>query len=397
MEGPKRNTFTNFGFGVLERLTMADESSRNASNRTNNATDTNKIAVSGKSCIKLADPYMIGESQEPKLIDIDFVPVPISNLSSANPGAFGASNSSGASNKLKNNQTVCCATQGNSNSNGVCGDRNISSKMKDDTSDYNPQKLPKRAIIYDYTRQPIGIIERKREFLPNIMSMNIPFLRPIYIDGIGFIKAVVGPNDLREFPLTSLVRCLFYWISKGHKTLVCYPNDFNPFKQKNFFCTSQTDEAKLKKLYDYNMLQIFDAEDSLNWYNDKLRNIRACLVTNIAHWHQGMPSSLEYDSYIPTRQEKQAGPDRLLQPFFDNNLVFFSSYSSKGLCVADLVLDNNITSQEEFDQFDKNQLQFTEQAKMLKFLYDFLRGGSTNLLREEDVMIEILKRLQFFL
>lgn len=61
MEGPKRNTFTNFGFGVLERLTMADESSRNASNRTNNATDTNKI--SGKSCIKLADPYMIGESQ----------------------------------------------------------------------------------------------------------------------------------------------------------------------------------------------------------------------------------------------------------------------------------------------------------------------------------------------
>lgn len=63
MEGPKRNTFTNFGFGVLERLTMADESSRNASNRTNNATDTNKIAVSGKSCVKLADPYMIGESQ----------------------------------------------------------------------------------------------------------------------------------------------------------------------------------------------------------------------------------------------------------------------------------------------------------------------------------------------
>lgn len=37
-----------------------------------------------------------------------------------------------------------------------------------DTSDYNPQKLPKRAIIYDYTRQPIGIIERKRVSLKAI-------------------------------------------------------------------------------------------------------------------------------------------------------------------------------------------------------------------------------------
>lgn len=49
--------------------------------------------------------------------------------------------------------------------------------------------MPTRAIIYDYTVQPIGVIERE---LRTQDRSNRQFLRPILIDGVGLIKAFRG-------------------------------------------------------------------------------------------------------------------------------------------------------------------------------------------------------------
>jgi len=281
--------------------------------------------------------------------------------------------------------------------------RNVSSKMKTDTRDYDPFKLPSRSIVYDYTTQPLRIVERKRIFLPHVMAISLPLLRPIFIDGISLIDAFFNccpdalllPNE-SQFPIIPMVRCLFYWISKGHKTLICFSKDFNPFSTGDFNI-SDDDTKILQKLEKYKMIELFSSSDSnINWYSNKMKDMRACLIATAARWHQHLPSSLklENNGYTPRRDER---PDRLLQPFFGHsgNLVFFSSYSAKGLCVADIILDDNIYEQEEFIRHDKNQLTFVEQAKMLKCLYDIL--PAQNRFREACIMVEIIKRLKNFL
>ena len=52
-------------------------------------------------------------------------------------------------------------------------------KINLDTRDYNPYKLPSRAIVYDYTTQPLRIVERKRVYLlliPRFFKFNLEFL-----------------------------------------------------------------------------------------------------------------------------------------------------------------------------------------------------------------------------
>jgi len=138
---------------------------------------------------------------------------------------------------------------------------NISPRITSDGINYDPGKLPRCAIIYDYTVHPLSIVEKKRIFLPELQEINLPFLRPIFIDGVGVINSyyncctsyLFNPKD-EPFPLLPLVRCLFYWISRGHKTFLCFPQSFNPVSERvEFKSTSEN----LKMLNEFNMLEIF--------------------------------------------------------------------------------------------------------------------------------------------
>lgn len=52
--------------------------------------------------------------------------------------------------------------------------------------------LPKMAIIFDYTNQPITFREIRRKFNPEVIIEDPPFLRPIIIDGVGLLKAYMN-------------------------------------------------------------------------------------------------------------------------------------------------------------------------------------------------------------
>ncbi len=59
---------------------------------------------------------------------------------------------------------------------------------------------------------------------------------------------------------------------------------------------------------------------------------------------------------------------RLLQPFMINDglIVFFSSVSSTGRQVSQMVVIKEVQSWDHYEQFDKLQLGFIDQAKQLK-------------------------------
>ncbi|KAI1729289.1 hypothetical protein DdX_01521 [Ditylenchus destructor] len=271
-----------------------------------------------------------------------------------------------------------------------------------------PSKLPRKALIYDYTVQPIAETVIIRKFWSSHLVLSAPFLRPIVIDGVGLFKAYRSccrPN-LSEcpFPMAQIVRCLFYWVCKGHSTILCFPSNCNPLLNEGFHAT-ETDKTVIKELIKFKMAVFFksDAEQNKEWYAKTVEKHQACLITTVSQWHMDMPNDLE--SFILSSENDYAGLDlrayakteRLLQPFFsdEHNLVFFSSFSASGECVSDLILKSTVSSQKDFNDMDDLQLNFVNQAKMLKALYTYLPRDSK--LRETTVMLKVLKRLEDYL
>uniref|UniRef100_A0A915ENW0 Uncharacterized protein n=1 Tax=Ditylenchus dipsaci TaxID=166011 RepID=A0A915ENW0_9BILA len=189
------------------------------------------------------------------------------------------------------------------------------------------------------------------------------------------------------------MRCLFYWLAKGHSTVLCFPATFNPIISRQFNA-SEEEKQNLQQLTHYKMLMLFQAEHSKQWYQSLLDNHRACLITTVSQWRMQMPNNLytgvfsadgERDlgrKYVPKRMEEC--PERLLQPFFSQKgqLVFFSSFSSTGQSLATIILDQSaVNSQQDFDRLNNLQLSFITQCKNLKLLFDLMHdkaGVKTN-------------------
>uniref|UniRef100_A0A914ID06 Uncharacterized protein n=1 Tax=Globodera rostochiensis TaxID=31243 RepID=A0A914ID06_GLORO len=278
-------------------------------------------------------------------------------------------------------------------------------------STFRPDKLPRRAIVYDYTTQPIGVIEHKRFFLPPAQAdarvlLSYPFLRPLLLDGVGLVKAYRGcctengelpdrshPYEL-HFPLMPIVRCLFYWISRGHRTVLCFSQQFSPMGDEIFQATDE-DKRKLKLLEENGMAEFFN-DNSKEWFEQKSEELHGCLVTTVPHYQKGMPHDLRYFLADNDRRWNHCC-DRLLQPFYDHkgNSVFFSLYNSKNQCVDSVVLMDDVSSKEQFEEIDRNQLAFMEQVLQLKILFDLLPKGAR--FREKNLMVEVFTRLKPFL
>ncbi|KAI3411926.1 hypothetical protein GPALN_001984 [Globodera pallida] len=262
-------------------------------------------------------------------------------------------------------------------------------------STFRPDKLPRRAIVYDYTTQPIGVIEHKRFFLPPAQAdarvlLSYPFLRPLLLDGVGLVKAYRGcctenselpdrshPYEL-HFPLMPIVRCLFYWISRGHRTVLCFSQQFSPMGDEIFQATDE-DKRKLKLLEENGMADFFKHDNSKEWFDQKGEELHGCLVTTTT---TGDGTTVAID---------------FLQPFYDHkgNSVFFSLYNSKNQCVDSVVLMDDVSSKEQFEEVDRNQLAFMEQVLQLKILFDLLPKGAR--FREKNLMVEVFTRLKPFL
>jgi hypothetical protein len=118
-----------------------------------------------------------------------------------------------------------------------------------------------------------------------------PFLRPILIDGIGLIKAyrqgfqflffyqilnilkdlvmmnrmappgmflkqkgsilkyfLLKIHSIYRFPIVPIIRCIFYWISRGHLTQVFFPTNFSPMTRPGIYGASDQDLANLRTL-----------------------------------------------------------------------------------------------------------------------------------------------------
>lgn len=284
----------------------------------------------------------------------------------------------------------------------------LNSKLK-----YHP--LPLQSIAYDYTCLPLRIVEQERKFLPLIGEMSSPFLRPILVDGIGLIKAYWegcseddedGNNgnisylrdDDRSFPIIPIIRCLFYWVSRGHLTKLCFPIDYNPIANRQEYAVNDQNLKTLKQLEIFGIALFFDS-NSVNWFADKKDSIRACLITSMVHYVEGMPSSLRRQNYsYKTWSETHMCSERTLQPYYGprGDLVFFSPIKGvKKEFVTDTVLDNDIKTEEEFRQFERFQLRFITQAKHLKILYDLLPKEKRA--QEAHVMVALLNRLEWHL
>ncbi|KAI1721285.1 hypothetical protein Ddc_07734 [Ditylenchus destructor] len=174
------------------------------------------------------------------------------------------------------------------------------------------KKLPKKAIIYDYTVQPIAETVINRKFWPSQLVLSAPFLRPIVIDGVGLFKAYRNcchPNDSEcPFPMVQIVRCLFYWVCKGHSTILFFPINCNPLHNEGFHAT-ETEKTILKELIKFKMAVFFrsDAEQNKEWYAKTVENHQACLITTVSQWHMDMPNDLE--SFILSSGNDYTGLD----------------------------------------------------------------------------------------
>lgn len=60
---------------------------------------------------------------------------------------------------------------------------------------------------------------------------------------------------------------MFYWISKGHTTLLCFPYDFNPISNSCFYATAEHAQI-LRLLYDNKLALFFEPKDNDNkaWF-----------------------------------------------------------------------------------------------------------------------------------
>ncbi|KAI1725161.1 hypothetical protein Ddc_06449 [Ditylenchus destructor] len=276
-------------------------------------------------------------------------------------------------------------------------------------------RLPRHAIIFDYTLQPIGMWEQNREYLPAFVASSSRFLRPIILDGIGLVKAYRNccPSLSDEFPLVPVVRCLFYWISRGHYTLLSFPSNFNPLNSVEFKATPEQCST-LRQLKKWGMIFVFRTESDTNkqWFSKVLENNRACLITTVTQWRMAMPNELSAGVITTTsnlgnyhrpdnvQYNNEPSPERLLQPFFshDGEIVFFSCFSSTGNCVAEIILDQYvIPTRKDFDSLSSKQLKFIDQCKELKFLYHLLPPEKSKRVRETTVMVKILEKLEPFL
>lgn len=156
----------------------------------------------------------------------------------------------------------------------------------------------------------------------------------------------------------------------------------------------------LKQLETFGIALFFDSpSNSVNWFADKKDSIRACLITSMVHYVEGMPSSLRRQNYsYKTWSETHMCSERTLQPYYGprGDLVFFSPIKGvKKEFVTDTVLDNDIKTEEEFRQFERFQLRFITQAKHLKILYDLLPKEKRA--QEAHVMVALLNRLEWHL
>uniref|UniRef100_A0A915CWG5 ATP-dependent (S)-NAD(P)H-hydrate dehydratase n=1 Tax=Ditylenchus dipsaci TaxID=166011 RepID=A0A915CWG5_9BILA len=172
-----------------------------------------------------------------------------------------------------------------------------------------------------------------------------------------------------------------------------FPENYNPTNVEEFNATN-SDLKLLRKLQVFKMLVYFPTEDVKNkdWFAQSVEDHRACLVTTVSQWHTEMRSNLEIGqissesnySRIDFRAYEKSH-ERLLQPFFSHggSLVFFSSCNSGGTPLSDIIVDNCVSSVEDFEEYNKLQLSFIEQAKMLKVLYDHIPNDSS--LRKGDL------------
>ncbi|KAI1715721.1 hypothetical protein DdX_08046 [Ditylenchus destructor] len=283
----------------------------------------------------------------------------------------------------------------------------------DREKDEDDCRLPRHAIIFDYTLQPIGMREQNREYLPAFLASSSRFLRPIILDGIGLVKAYRNccPSLSDGFPLVPVVRCLFYWISRGHYTILSFPSNFNPLNSIEFKATPEHCST-LRQLKKWKMVFVFRTESETNkqWFSKVLENNRACLITTVTQWRMAMPNELSAgvitntsnlgNYHRPSNISYEQSPERLLQPFFshDGEIVFFSSFSSTGHFVAEIILDEYvIPTREDFDSLSSKQLKFIDQCKQLKLLYHQLPPGMSKRIRETTVMVKLLEKLEPFL
>lgn len=267
--------------------------------------------------------------------------------------------------------------------------------------------LPIKSIIFDYNREPIGIKENKRIFYSLVGALSSPFLRPILIDGIGLMKVYWescsdddgGKSTTRCFPFTAIVRCLFYWISRGHHTRLCFPYNYSPITDCEFQASNENIKA-LKQLEALGIAEFFEDEQNHKWFTNNQNSTRGCLITSFEHFLNGMSNNLRLDYDYMTYLNVKMCPPRVFQPNFGSqaDIVFFNSFNAgheRHELVLDTALDNDIQNDEQFRQFEPYQLSFINQAKQLRVLYDMLPGDSR--MREAKVMIELLNRLAPFL
>ncbi|KAL3077531.1 hypothetical protein niasHS_012237 [Heterodera schachtii] len=280
-------------------------------------------------------------------------------------------------------------------------------------STFRADKLPRQAIIYDYTTQPIGVVEHKRTFLPPAHSdgralLSYPFLRPIFLDGVGLIKAYraccTENNELPDrshpyelhFPLMPIVRCLFYWISRGHRTVLCFSQQFSPMGDEIFQATDE-DKRNLKTIEENGMADFFKHTNSKEWFDRRSGQMHGCFVTTVPHYLKGMPHDLRYFLSDNDHRPWDHCAERLLQPFYDHkgNTVFFSLYNSKNQCVDSVVLMDEVNSRDQFEEVERHQLSFMEQVLQLKVLFNLLPKDAR--FRERNLMVEVFTRLKPFL
>uniref|UniRef100_A0A914D2F6 Uncharacterized protein n=1 Tax=Acrobeloides nanus TaxID=290746 RepID=A0A914D2F6_9BILA len=285
--------------------------------------------------------------------------------------------------------------------------------------------LPKYSMFTDCSSIPIKIQPRddvefvmsnQPEITPDgvsIYEVNMPFLRPVLIDGMS-VSEVYNEKlaeDRRNQPhlrlqrekfdiqVQALIRCLYYWISLGHKTTLILPELILPDnidlgKDKMACLDSLLTISDLKtyiKLRDSNLGLIrFVSMERTAWLVRESNRLQAMVVTDTMNWKFDIldPKKAQVAMRHHNSQASIPGrpwmnplggtrPSCIFQPFFlqpGDQVIFppdtgnlqpdVSQYKHLRLL--------KVGSRQDFEELKQGQLLMMDQLKQMKFLLDLL-------------------------
>ncbi|KAH7722608.1 hypothetical protein AAVH_09858 [Aphelenchoides avenae] len=210
------------------------------------------------------------------------------------------------------------------------------------------------------------------KYLPE-RSFDGVFLRPVVIDVIGLARiceAAVYPPSWNL--LSIVVRSLFYWTARGHRTVAILPHKCThvPGVREEQFSEFI---AGLRKLQNANLLLVFKVEHRMEWIQKHVDREHAVLLTETRGWRKAHDLD-----------ENRKLPKRIFTPFMqaEGTAMFFpetnpvDSHHGTPLSMAVVVtadrLKHTVTTKEQFDEFMEKQLTLRNQILQLELLYRML-------------------------